>query len=121
MRYLTAELGTDVPRDIYVSKHTVKGYLTKLGDRKKNWKKRWFFLDLKAGLMSYFTDDRTEKRCGEIRLSSVCKAVMPTSMAAKRDNLLLFVTEQRTYQLKAPSAATCACWCKLFQVIAPSA
>ena len=119
--FLTGVLKCDVPNDIFIASHSVKGYLTKLGDIKKSWKRRWFRVDLKTRRVVYYPDESATKECGEIRLSSVLRAVLPSTPAARADNLLLLVTDRRTYQVKAPSAITCAFWCKLFQVLSPSA
>eukprot|EP00045_Choanoeca_perplexa_P018053 m.276392 g.276392 ORF g.276392 m.276392 type:complete len:1458 (-) comp17697_c1_seq12:160-4533(-) len=119
--FLTGVLKCDVPNDIFVSSHSVKGYLTKLGDIKKSWKRRWFHVDLKERRVVYYPDESSSKQCGEIRIGSILRAVLPTTLAARADNLLLIVTDRRTFQVKAPSGGACAFWCKLFQVLSPSA
>jgi hypothetical protein len=117
--YLRAILKSDVPGDIFVSRHTFKGFLTKLGDRNRSWRERWFVVDLANRMLTYYADDRPGTReSGTIPLRSIERVVMPASPLAKLEHLLLVVTAHRTYQLRAPTEAACVCWCRLLQVVA---
>eukprot|EP01121_Diplochlamys_sp_Union-15-3_P021323 TRINITY_DN8607_c0_g1_i1.p1 TRINITY_DN8607_c0_g1~~TRINITY_DN8607_c0_g1_i1.p1 ORF type:complete len:468 (-),score=65.95 TRINITY_DN8607_c0_g1_i1:102-1394(-) len=45
------------------------GYLTKLGHKVKNWKRRWFVL--REGKISYYKKPKDAKPCGEVKLNDI--------------------------------------------------
>ena len=58
-----------IPADVYLARTTCKGYLTKKGDIRRNWKKRWFSLSLIEMSITYYTDDTEAVQKGLIILS----------------------------------------------------
>jgi hypothetical protein len=82
------------------------GYLEKMGEVRKSYKKRWFVLDWPD--LSYFEKQGGEKK-GSIDMKN-CYAVEPGSEPKDKGVLLLHTTGERIYQLKASSEEECQHW-----------
>jgi hypothetical protein len=112
--------GTKLPHDLFVSRLEAKGFLTKQGAKNKSWRLRWFVLDLKKQVLSYFSDERAKaKKLGEVSLRSLCRAVMPPRAEARLNHTLLLVTDQRTYHLRAANERAKVAWFYLLQACTP--
>jgi hypothetical protein len=89
--------------DIFVSVSSLKargivkeGWLTKQGQKVKNWKKRYFVLvDVPAPTLYYFAKEDAMQECGKIHLDSSTPA-RPTFSADKK-HMVELVTPVRTY------------------------
>ena len=74
-RYMRRVLGLQGPiPGVAVSRHTMKGFLTKEGGFRKNWLERWFVLDLNHSTLTYYTDMKLSQMKGGIKLAD--KAVI---------------------------------------------
>lgn len=109
--------GTGLPHDVFLSPLVVKGFLTKAGaDFRKNWKLRWFVLDLTEQTLSYYADDKAGAAlCGQIALPTICKVVMPRQSEAAMLHTLLVVTLHRTYHMRATNDKSLVAWFYLLQ------
>lgn len=68
LRALVMLLGdyAKLPSGVTLENYKCKGFLTKLGAKRKNWLDRWFVLDLQTKILSYYTDMSETKLKGEV-------------------------------------------------------
>ncbi|XP_042294777.1 pleckstrin homology domain-containing family H member 1 isoform X2 [Sceloporus undulatus] len=88
------------------------GYLLKLGDQVKAWKRRWFVL--KNGQIMYYKSpsDVICKPQGRVELNSSCQIVR-----GEGSNTFQLITEKRTYFLTADSPNILEEWIRVLQNI----
>ena len=69
--YLITTLGSAVchSTDIRLAPMSCRGYMSKLGAVRKNWKRRWVVLDLETHTISYFVNDQEKNLKGVIDIS----------------------------------------------------
>lgn len=101
-------LHQSLTNDRYIS--TVQGHLTKLGSFMKNWKKRWFCLDLRKGTLVYTSDENSNSELGHISLFAACDVLIPQTPEARAHNTVLVVTPRRTYNLRADAPSIMLSW-----------
>jgi len=92
-----------------------RGWLRKLGNFRKNWKRRWFMLN-NNGDMSYYSDTDARKLCGVIDLSEVASIIK----VIDRNNLeaeFILQTESRDWQLRAQSAEERNQWVRVIHKV----
>mgnify|MGYP003653679701 CR=1 FL=1 len=85
------------------------GYLLKQGDRRKNWKRRWFVLDKGSRLMYY--DSKETYDAGGSPLNSV--DVLGSVVIEKetgRQNLIALETAKRTFYMCGDSHEQKVAW-----------
>ncbi|XP_062502336.1 myotubularin-related protein 2-like [Corticium candelabrum] len=96
--------------EVRLSKSTCFGYLTKIGGRRKTWRKRWFVLDLSKRFLAYFEDEKAAERKqaprGVIKLADVIEVFR----YAKKENGFGLRTPKRTYLIQSPSLEAMQTW-----------
>ena len=66
----------DYDKCLYLLRQPVmEGYLIKEGHIRKNWKRRFFSMDKKTGIITYYLDHTKEKVKGKFRIDSGCSSV----------------------------------------------
>eukprot|EP00051_Salpingoeca_urceolata_P023875 m.411732 g.411732 ORF g.411732 m.411732 type:complete len:1663 (-) comp20165_c1_seq2:63-5051(-) len=118
LQYITVtNNGEPVPSDLMLSRYTCKGWLVRpVG---KNWQKRWFVFDLKAGKLTWYMNNR-ELRIhakGNIPLCDIKKTVQPKTKDAAENNSFLVCTATRTHHMRASSPEAMKIWLKCYNAI----
>eukprot|EP00043_Microstomoeca_roanoka_P008508 m.81903 g.81903 ORF g.81903 m.81903 type:complete len:1020 (+) comp14274_c2_seq2:2-3061(+) len=102
--------------EIKITDKIVQGWLYKLGNMKKNWRHRWFVVDLNDMNLKYFATEtgKKEKNCIPIdELQRVFKPRSSTLTAhkfARHENILALETPLRIYYLECPSPEALDLW-----------
>ena len=109
-----------IPADVYLARTTCKAYLTKKGDIRRNWKKRWFSLSLIEMSITYYTDDTEAVQKGLIYLKDVVRVFQPDTAEAKSLNEFFIVARLRTYRIRAMSPESVRVWLTLLSPLAMS-
>lgn len=104
-----------VPAELHVDHRTVKGWLLKIGQHRKSWKRRWFVMDLNSMVLHYFENEKEKKEKGSIPLEMVLRCYTPSEQ--KKQNLFMVETLQRTYFMQATSPEAMRAWVAAISVV----
>jgi hypothetical protein len=96
-----------VPPDVVVDRVDVSGYLSKKGEIRRNWSRRWFVLSLLDKRMAYYTDDSQTVIKGLIHLNRVIRVQADGDLAQFG---FAIVTEDRKYRIRAESELGLKVW-----------
>ena len=94
------ELGvTEFPADVHVEDRKASGWLTKLGQFRKNWRSRYFVVDLDNMMLRYFASEASKKEKAAFAIEEVMRVFKPRSSSfshvhnaphlSKHQNLLM--------------------------------
>lgn len=84
------------------------GYLIKQGIKRKNWKRRFFVLDLCA--LSYFTSHDEVSPIKMINLADIYQSRVSVGIHVHKQNVFEVVTPQRVYYIQAESQSERDAW-----------
>ncbi|GAA6061900.1 hypothetical protein JCM10212_004718 [Sporobolomyces blumeae] len=87
------------------------GYLSKKGERRKAWKKRWFVL--RGGQLAMYKNEKEYRLLRLIPINDIHMAA-PIEMK-KHSNTFGIVTPRRTYYVEAGNAAEVQDWCQVIE------
>jgi myosin-3 len=74
------ELGvTEFPADVKVEDRKASGWLTKLGQFRKNWRQRYFVVDLDNMMLRYFASEASKKEKAAFAIDEVMRVFKPRS------------------------------------------
>lgn len=111
-------------KDISVSEYKCCGYMVKQGQVRRNWKKRWFELDLAKKYLAYFETDKADNPKGAISCKAITRVYEHRKCGkSKREFLFCVDTPDRTYTMYAPSEHSMKIWmtCLTCLTISPTA
>jgi hypothetical protein len=107
-----------VPPDIAIDRSFAAGFLSKKGDIRRNWKRRWFVFSLTDLSLAYFTSDSEKTAKGVLNLKSVLKVFQPDLFEVKNKFGFYIVTPERTYQIRAESDLGAKAWVHMLAPLA---
>eukprot|EP00035_Acanthoeca_spectabilis_P030135 m.8063 g.8063 ORF g.8063 m.8063 type:complete len:352 (+) comp4020_c0_seq1:221-1276(+) len=109
----------------------ISGFITKRGESRKNWKRRFMVLHA-SGLLRYYKTGfeegrKTPKPCGQINVSTECAAIVEITncdcewpLPATANNAFGLATDSRVFFLVCESDAECAQWIRHLKSRLPS-
>ena len=77
--------------DVTIDKRTVRGFVSKVGQHRKNWKKRWFVFDLDGHSVRYFESDKAKNDKGGFNTDDVVRVFAPPPSAEIKERYLFIV------------------------------
>jgi len=102
---------------VEVGRTAASGLLKKEGAVRKNWKERWFELDLNARAVKYYANKTRAVLKGGILLQEVLCATLSPDPSEKGKRSFSVVCDTRTYNLTADSQSTVRIWVALFNAL----
>eukprot|EP00041_Stephanoeca_diplocostata_P021507 m.501730 g.501730 ORF g.501730 m.501730 type:complete len:449 (-) comp21840_c1_seq6:577-1923(-) len=95
---------------LIVSRTFCKGPLSKMGAIRKNWKDRWFVLDLERQSLAYYVDESMANLKGGMRLEDIHCAVFSDDASEKGKRSFQIACENRTFNITAPTVVLARVW-----------
>lgn len=89
------------------SMEELRGYLSKRKSKMTAWKKR-FFCVINNNTLCYYTDDKLNKKKGEIPFSTIKNIEIEKNK--KEDSKINIITDKRTFFLKAETGEEARKW-----------
>lgn len=117
---------TETSPYVRVEGRTAQGMLQKLGQFRKNWRQRWFIVDLDNMMLRYQTSETSRAEKAVIPISEVVRVFKPRTSSftghhgpdlSKHQNLFMIETLPRTYCLEAPSPEACQLWLAILGIL----
>lgn len=100
--------------EVVVNDMECSGYLVKKGYNYKNWKRRWFLVDLQKKYVGYYADSSANSPKGVFSYMAI-RSVYRSK--AKQDKYIFNVeTSERTYYFRAPNEKAMNIWMMCFSV-----
>lgn len=109
----TAGHNVDACSHVYLDGATCRGYLYKMGNRFKTWRKRWFVFDRMRRTLAYSLDKTQRKTKGIIYFQSIEEVYVDHLRTVKSQSPALtfcIKTQNRTYYAVAPSPEAMRIW-----------
>lgn len=98
-------------KDVQVTESQCCGYMVKQGQVRRNWKKRWFVLDLTKKYLAYFETEKADSPKGAISCKTITRVYEHKKSGKSKHQFLFCVdTPGRTYTMYTPSEQSMKIW-----------
>lgn len=98
-------------KDVQVTESQCCGYMVKQGQVRRNWKRRWFVLDLTKKYLAYFETEKADSPKGAISCKTITRVYEHKKCGKSKHQFLFCVdTPGRTYTMYTPSEQSMKIW-----------